>query len=328
MSEISTNLGLGGTNILAEGTNVASTVTNASAPGTNAASALADSANAAVVHHCCLFSSNSFTVLSLMASGVILGSVGSFCYQRHALASEKSRDKLELLKILGMGVAAVALVPAFLRTVASNLIQETQNSFEAKLVLLAFCVAATIVARRLIGTFPEKLFNLVKEQQAGLDAQKEAVTKITEVVADIRAAHRDEPTTPASPPAASPTAATTAEATVGQNPPTEPGAPIRRGATPSAVTGYDWKAVLIVRALLNPRYRVGRTLAGVAFDSGLTVTDVQHYLQLLQERGDVAIFTGNPIKGPLWHLTRLGRQRVGNLRFDDGNDSVADVGIE
>lgn len=270
-------------------TNLASTATNL----------LQVSTNAPAMPHGCVFDSSSITVLLLMAAGVILGSFGSFCYQRAALPSEKARDKWELLKILGMGIASVALVPAFLRTVSSNLIKETETSFEAKLVFIAFCVAATLAAKKFIGTLPEKLLNLAnKAVDQAAEAQSD-VRKVAEVVAERTAKPVQEPA-----------------ATSDQRKVTGP------------VSGYDWKEVLIIRALLNPKYTVGRTGVGLAFDSGLTVTEVNRYLQKLQDNGDVAIFTGNPIKGPLWHLTQLGRQKVASLRFEGGSGSVADVGIE
>ena len=234
-----------------------------------------------------------------MATGVILGSIGLYCFQRATLRSEAANDKWEFWKILGMGTAAVALVPAFLRTVSSNLIKETETGFEAKLVLVAFCVAATVAARKFIGTLPEKLLNMTDKALAqGAENQKD-IQKVAEVVADRTAKPLPEPPS-------------VAEQNVGRAP----------------VSGYTWKDLLLIRALLNPKYVVGRTVAGLALDSGLAVEEVQRYLRKLQDAGDVAIFTGNPVKGPLWHLTRNGRQKIATMQFDDSGPTGVDVGFE
>src|ERR1035441_4975667 len=118
-------------------TNLASAATNLTT-GTDY-----NSTNLFLLPHYCPFASGPFNVILLMAVGVIVGSVGLFCYQRSSLPPEKTKDIWELAKILGMGAAAVALVPAFLRNVSSPFIAETETSFEAKLVFIAFCVAAT-----------------------------------------------------------------------------------------------------------------------------------------------------------------------------------------
>lgn len=235
------------------------------------------------------------TVVALMTIGVVIGSVGLFCYHRAVTQQDAAKDKWELFKLFGMGIAAVALVPAFLRTISSNLLTEMATGLEPKLVFIAFCVAATLVAKRLIATLPLKLLNLAKEAAAAEGDKREQ--KIADAVA------KRLPQTATEPPPA------VAEARV---------------ATP-ALTGYDWKCLKVIRALWNPRFPQGRSVAGIAFDTGLTASDVQTYLSQLQNLSEVTIFTGNPNRGALWHLTANGRNKFQSVA--NGGDN-ADLGIQ
>jgi hypothetical protein len=287
------------TNLTAAAANLVSVITNGTSlsinlptqgtnvPGDSTNALSAAPANAAVPDW--------GSVIALMIIGVAIGSIGSFCYQRVIVQGDKAKDKWELPKLAGMGAAAVALVPAFLRTISSNLVKDTATGLEPKLVFVAFCVAATLAAKRLIGTLPEKLLNLA-QQAAEQTAQKE-VQKVAEAVANRLPSTAKEP-------------------------PTEH---TSRNAAGPVVTGYDWKGLAVVRALLNPRYPQGRTVAGTAFDTGLTPPDVQHCLTQLQGNGDAAVFTGNPAKGPIWYLTIAGRQKLGILGTPGAE---ADIGIQ
>jgi len=289
MAAITTNLASTATNLAFSGTNLVSATTNLSPVFTNAAGTV--SGGGVEPTYC--------TVIWLMALGVLLGSLGLFCYQRAILKSETAKDKWEFPKILGMGIAAVALVPAFLRTVSSNLVKETETSFEARLVLVAFCVAATMAAKKFIGTLPEQLLNLADKTAAQAAETQKNLQIVAEVVADRTG-----------------------------KPPPEPKVNDGEEKTVSPVTGYDWKGEFVIRALLNPKYPAGRTVAGLAFDTGLTVTGVHDYLRQLDKNGDAQIFAGHPNKGPLWHLTTLGHQKFANHKWDESGGSMVEVGIQ
>jgi len=246
-----------------------------------------------------LLSLDSFTILLLMGTGVVVGAFGSFCYQRHALPAEKFRDKWELPKILGMGVAAVALVPAFLRTISSNLIQEAETNLESKFVFVAFCVAATLAAKKFIGTLPEKLLDVANRAAEQAAEAKSDVRKVADVVAQRTPPNLKEP---------------------------EPGN--SQSNIDNPVTGYNWKELRLIRALLDPKYSIGRSVTGLALDSGLTPTEIQGFLQKFQSNGVVDRFIGQASKGIRWHLTRSGREKVSFLKPEAGTDVIADVGIE
>lgn len=283
-----TNLTNTAANLISEVTNGSSLSTNLAALKTNLPASTTNALSAGQLP-------DYISIIALMTIGVAIGSIGLFCYQRAVVQGDAAKDKWELAKLVGMGLAAVALVPAFLRTISSNLLMDTATGLEPKLVFVAFCVAATLVAKRLIATLPLKLLNLAKEAAAVEGEKREH--KMAEAVAKRLPQTAKEPPTQA------------VEATA---------------ATPT-MTGYDWKCLKVIRALLNPRYPQGRTVAGIAFDTGLTPPDIQTYLTQLQGPGEASIFTGNPNKGPIWHLTPTGRQKFGS--FTSGGDN-ADLGIQ
>jgi hypothetical protein len=305
MANMTTNL----TSTLIDATNTLRTAANGAGAATNSVAPLGG--HEAASHSC--------TVVLLMAAGALLGTIGLVAYQRSAFSSDYPRDRWDWLKILSMAVAAVALVPAFLRTVSSKLLSEAETTLEARLVFVAFCVAAALAARRLIGTLPAKLLSLEKETSQ----TRQDLERVAEVVANRTATHRDEPRNDQEP----------ADERREQPEPPQPEPAhqgIQVGPGPGvrprqAVAGYDVNELSVIRALLNPRYPQGRSVTGLAFDTGLTVPQVQNYLAHLQADGLAAVFGANPNRGPLWHLTNQGRALFANRDLPPAD---ADVGIQ
>jgi len=235
--------------------------------------------------------SNWEIILFLMVLGCLIGTVALWCFQR-VLSGEKTEDKWEMLKILGMGVGAVALVPVFLRMISSSLLKEAEANIEARFVFLGFCVAAAVTARRFLSVVPQKLLDTVASAQRNATEAKKQADEAQERVTSVGNAVADR---------------TSVEL---QPPPEEILKTMRSGS----ISAYDWKALRLIRAFLNPKFPKSRTTTGLAFDSGLTVVETLKYLEQLEKNGDVVQFLGDSKKGTWWALTAEGRQKFSCLR--------------
>lgn len=138
-------------------------------------------------------SDGSFWVpIALMFIGAVVGSIAVWCYQgvvsskdnsagtRHSGKKEVNsrQDIREFLKIFGMGIGCVALIPAFLRTISSNLFGETMTSVEARFVFVGFCVAATVSARRFLTTVPKQILDSVARTERVAERAEEKTAEV------------------------------------------------------------------------------------------------------------------------------------------------------
>jgi hypothetical protein len=283
----------------------------------------------------------SVSIIGIMFLGMVIGSIGSVCYEMAKAPVESDADSKKktdkpsssvqwqdlfgrLGITMGMGVAAVALVPAFLRTVSSNLIKDAQESFESKLVLFAFCVAATLIAKKLIGTLPEQLFNLAKDAKKRSVENEATTTKLLTEFANRTATLATRIAAPAHPAADGAAPEVPGPATA------QPAiaAPVAPQNHP--LPTYNYPEFLVMLAFLNPRYPDGRTTVGLAMDTGLTMGQVAAALNRLTIDGHIRQTELLSRDLNLWQLTNLGRNTFsGRITAEEtGGLSPRDVGIQ
>jgi hypothetical protein len=215
-------------------------------------------------------------------------------------ADEPPKNKFfEFCKILGMGIGAVALVPVLLHMISSSLLKEAETSMESKFVLLGFCVAATVAARRVLTVIPQKLLDAVDRIDKKTDDQQEQLHAGLNAVAN-----RTAPTL--------------------QPPPPD----IQEAIKSSSASKYNWKALRLIRAFFNPKFTKSRTVTGLAFDSGLSIDETLRYLEQLRKDGDVHKFPGDPKKGSWWTMTADGRKNFSSLKSQLDQLDFSDTDVE
>lgn len=247
-------------------------------------------------------SSNWGIIISLMVLGCIIGTIALWCYQRTLPADEKTigkknEDKLEILKILGMGMGAVALVPVFLQMISSSLLKEAESNMESRFIFLGFCVAATVIARRFLSVVPEKLLNTLANTKKTAEEAKVLASSAGGAANRNAAAHE---------------------------PPSEV---IKQVVQSGPIAAYDWKALRIIRAFLNPNFSKSRTTTGLAFDSGISSDETLKYLEQMVKNGDACRFPGDSTKGSWWALTAEGRKKFTSLKTQLDQLNIVDTDV-
>jgi len=150
---------------------------------------------------------------------------------------------------------------------------------EKRFVFVSFCVAASFAARKFLAVIPEKILQSIKNLQA--EAEKSA--ERTEIVAEVLANKTAK----------------------------DPHTLLTEGARSELEKklGYDFNGVLVLRALLNPKFRKSRTTSGIAFDTGLTFPETLKFLNLMQENGDVIRAPNERPGKDSWRLTNQGGKK-------------------
>ena len=244
-----------------------------------------------------------FIIIGLMLLGCLIGSIALWCYQRTLPLEEKGSDQKsengwEFFKIIGMGLGAVTLVPVFLQMISSSLLEKAQTNMESKFILLGFCVAATTASRRFLSVIPQKLLDAVEKINTKTENTQQQFVAVSEAVAN-RTAPQLVP-----PPVAF------------------------QEEIKSVEVKYDWKALLLIRAFLNPKFPKSRTITGLAFDSGLTIPEALKYLGEMENNGDAQRFQGDPKHGNWWALTASGRKKCALLKAQLSQLSTVETDVE
>ncbi|MGN7763482.1 YEATS-associated helix-containing protein [Paenibacillus sp. 22594] len=120
-------------------------------------------------------------IILLVVSGVFGGAV-------NFLSTTNDKQSIfgnyELLKSILIGVAASLLVPLFLNTISSNLIPESESDPNKLLVLIGFCLVASISSKSFIQLMTNKMMKEINEMKSDIkDVAKEMeviVSKETE----------------------------------------------------------------------------------------------------------------------------------------------------
>jgi len=232
-------------------------------------------------------------VIGLMLLGAFIGTLALWCYQLTVPSSTDKKDPWIFLKNFGMGLGAVALVPAVLQTISSNLLTQASTNVDARFILVSFCVAAAYASRRFLAVVPEKILDSLKttaedasQAKAKAEAAQSQTAKLTEVVANKTASAS----------AMSQTAVAPAIQTILQ------------------ANGYDTNCLLVIQALFDSQYPAARTVAGMAMDTGLTTDQVSKWARRMELNGDVEPYAGDPTRGTWWRLTDSGKTKLAALQ--------------
>ena len=90
--------------------------------------------------------------------------------------------KANFWKSIIVGIAASFLVPLFLETISSNLIESSKTSDKDLLVFVGFCLVAAIFSRRFIDTIGERILKKAEEANKKADEAKEIAIENKEEV--------------------------------------------------------------------------------------------------------------------------------------------------
>jgi tetratricopeptide (TPR) repeat protein len=115
-------------------------------------------------------------LIGMMASGVAGGLV-RYEWDKFDGGPDRSRFSYVVL-----GVGAALMVPLFLNTISSTIIQESRNDHNKVYILIGFCLAASIFAKQFMGSVSSKALELSKEakkiateaRQSAHSAEKDA----------------------------------------------------------------------------------------------------------------------------------------------------------
>lgn len=107
---------------------------------------------------------------------LLSGAMGGFARYQWDKTEENANLKFPFSFMI-MGVAAAFLVPLFLNTISSTLIQDTRNDPSKLFILIGFCIAAAIYAKQFIGSVAKKA---LEESEKALAESKKAKVLATE----------------------------------------------------------------------------------------------------------------------------------------------------
>lgn len=94
---------------------------------------------------------------------VFSGAMGGFARYQWDKNEENSRVE-SWFHFVVMGIAAAFLVPLFLNTISSSLIKETETDPSKFFILIGFCIAASMYAKKFIGSVAEKTLEELKAE--------------------------------------------------------------------------------------------------------------------------------------------------------------------
>ncbi|WP_337100128.1 YEATS-associated helix-containing protein [Paenibacillus sp. YIM B09110] len=113
---------------------------------------------------------------------VILIMSGSFGGYISFLSTKANKEPLflsmEVFKSIFVGVAASLLVPLFLNTISSNLIAESENDKYKLLIIIGFCLLASISSKSFIQIMTNKVMKDLNEVKSNLNEVKEEMNVI------------------------------------------------------------------------------------------------------------------------------------------------------
>jgi DNA-binding MarR family transcriptional regulator len=240
-----------------------------------------------------------FSELSILLMIIVAGLLGGLI--NYFLGMEKNNDVSEsenspkvknkndsegiipLLRSLVIGIGASLLVPLFLATISSGLIQSLLDSTRSTsasadaFVFFGFCLIGAISSRLFIQTLSDKILKEVKE------AKKEA-KQATNEVRDLKIE---------------------AEPILQQN--TEPDDILNNQSNMRTLTELPDKEMTVLSALINSKY-VLRTAKGISQQSGMDTSTVAQHLKILTNKALVNRINGS--KGERWAISSSGQKLV------------------
>lgn len=117
---------------------------------------------------------------------LICGIIGGVCM--HITTDNKKFFEKELLGKILYGVIAAFLVPLFLNTISSNIIENIGKDSHSIYIFIGFCLIASISSKVFITTLTDKTLNALKEKQ---NATENQVTQISNAMESIVAKNTD-----------------------------------------------------------------------------------------------------------------------------------------
>ena len=128
---------------------------------------------------------------------ILIGGFGGFLNYLHNFDTEETEHgKYSKFKYMFLGMGAALLVPAFLKMIASDLV-ENQESFNSinYLIFAGFCLVAAIFSRRFINTVGEKILEAAKkaektskETKMQMESTKVELSSTQERIEDVKLA--------------------------------------------------------------------------------------------------------------------------------------------
>ncbi|SYX85053.1 YEATS-associated helix-containing protein [Paenibacillus alvei] len=116
-------------------------------------------------------------VILIVLSGTLGGIVSFLSELNKKEAFLKNRN---LYKSILVGISASMLVPLFLNTISSNLINESETDNNKLLVIIGFCLIASISSKRFIQSMSERVLNELKEVKEEVKDVKKDVDVLAE----------------------------------------------------------------------------------------------------------------------------------------------------
>jgi len=231
-------------------------------------------------------------VLSIMLLMGILGGTMNF----FLATSDTARDWRTWSKAVLLGIGAAILIPLFLNTISSDLLNDVLGATEAgasALVFAGFCLIAAITSRAFIQTLADRVLAEAREAKQTATEAKAEVEKVAETVSDV-----------VTEPERTVTTDTTAAPGAMDSPPSPASGQIR-------VLADDEKSFL--RAMDKSKYTL-RSVGGIAQQTRQSPAAVEAMLQELEAKGLVSRVQGR--KGERWTLTATGRDAVRSSDFE------------
>lgn len=123
------------------------------------------------------------TILAVLLTSGLFGGIVNFLNGEAA-----SRRAVDFFRNVCVAIAASMLVPLFLHTISSDLVEETSRSPDGYFVLLGFCLAAALCSNRFISSMTSKLLDEIRVKTDSVaqevDTVKASVQPIIEKAED------------------------------------------------------------------------------------------------------------------------------------------------
>lgn len=128
---------------------------------------------------------------------IVTGAFGGFLNHLHNFdtSENEKKDKLVKYKYIFLGIGSAILVPAFLKMIASDLINDSKSYDNINYLIFAgFCLVAAIFSRRFISTIGDRILEAAKKAEATsketkkeIETTKLELSSTQERIEDVRA---------------------------------------------------------------------------------------------------------------------------------------------
>lgn len=215
----------------------------------------------------------------IMVGAGIVGGIVNYCL----LDDKQQTGRTGIIKCVIVGIGASLLIPLFLNTISSQLVDDVlkpEGNVKATLVFAGFCLVAAIVSRNFIQTLSDKVFQRLKETEEKTEELKKDLEVVEQAVEVTK-----EPDIDAS--AATPSAGTS----IGM-----------ASTAPTLSPTVSEEEAKLLQAMKSSKYTL-RSVSGLAAQVGMDHGKVVSLLSGLESRGFLTRVLGK--KGERWGLTSL-----------------------